>query len=362
MLRFSIQVEGYLEYLLIILILPLIYLIVVLFFPGFEFAPEDFRLVGSGSTPADSLPYREDIEFLVDNKKIRGWFYRAPKSSAPCVVMATGLGGTRRMGLEEFAIFYRNQGFHCLTFDYRHFGDSEGQPRALVAPLLQLEDLRQALRWLGARQEVDGVFLWGASAAGAYGLILAAEQGGMPLADSQSATVESWPLIHGVVCQVPALDLRAEFKGMINRMGFLQFLRTFIHAQRDRGRGRLGLSPHYIPMVGESVAILNGPGAREGFQSICSGVIANRICARSLIMPPPMAPYKGTTFVRCPVLIQLAAHDSLIDPNGHQKIAARLGHLCELRTYEGGHFDLYRPPLSEAVLLDQIGFFKRTRR
>ncbi|MCB1140583.1 MAG: hypothetical protein KDK23_17625, partial [Leptospiraceae bacterium] len=91
--------------------------------------------------------------------------------------MATGLGGTRRMGLEHYALFYRARGLHCLTFDYRNSGDSEGQPRGLVWPRMQLEDLRGAMEWAAARPEIDGVFLWGASAAGSYPLILAAEQG-----------------------------------------------------------------------------------------------------------------------------------------------------------------------------------------
>ncbi|MCB1168856.1 MAG: hypothetical protein KDK25_00895, partial [Leptospiraceae bacterium] len=86
------------------------YLIVVVFFPGFDFPPEKLILRGHAAPPADSLPFREDVEFLVDGQRVRGWFYWSSGSSgpvAPCIIMATGLGGTRRMGLEHYALFYR---------------------------------------------------------------------------------------------------------------------------------------------------------------------------------------------------------------------------------------------------------------
>lgn len=282
------------------------------------------------------------------------------------------------MGLEHYALCYRKYGFHCLTFDYRNSGESEGEPRNLVWPRMQLDDLRGAMEWAAARSEIQGVFLWGASAAGAYGLILAAEQGQvLPSASSASDTEDSgglpvksrtasegspsqrdWPPIYGVVCQVPALNLKAEFKGMIRRIGLARFLRMFMHAQRDRGRGRLGLSPHYVPMVSSSgPALLQGPGVEEGYAELCPGEFSNRICARSLVMPPPPSALDGIQDVRCPVLIQLASSDNLIASDGHIEIAAALGSRAEVKRYEGGHFDLYRSPLADQVLADQVSFF-----
>ncbi|MBU43659.1 MAG: hypothetical protein CMN76_10595 [Spirochaetaceae bacterium] len=328
----------------------LIYLIVVVFFPGFDFPQSRLALMGQGHSPAPALPFRQDIQFQVEGATLYGWFYQASAESAPCIVMATGLGGTREMGLEALAIQFREHGYHCLTFDYRHFGASEGQPRNLVWPRLQLEDLRGALQWAGSRSEIESAFIWGASAGGSYGIILAAEQDRFPL----------WPLIQGVVCQVPALDTKSELKGMIRRNGLPRFLRLIMHAQRDRGRGRLGLSPHYIPMVasGKGFAMLQGPGAEEGYASLASGRFENRICARSMLMPPPPQALSLAGKVHCPVLIQLASHDGLISPEGHQEVAKKLAS-CEIKVYEGGHFDLYLPPLSNRVVADQLDFFAR---
>lgn len=56
------------------------------------------------------------------------------------IVMAHGLGGTRRMRLTAFAERFVAEGYACLVFDYRYFGDSEGQPRQLLDIKSQLED------------------------------------------------------------------------------------------------------------------------------------------------------------------------------------------------------------------------------
>ncbi|HBS04647.1 MAG TPA: hypothetical protein DEA96_06770 [Leptospiraceae bacterium] len=353
----------------------LIYLVVVVFFPGFEFSEEEMSLQGRGKPPAQNLDFREDVQYQVEGETVRGWFYRSSNETAPCVIMATGLGGTRRMGLEGMALEYRRQGFHCLTIDFRNLGQSDGRPRNLVSPLRQLADLRGALRWANDRPEVSSIFIWGASAAGSYGLILAAEQGARKEASekflkprvnreqvaSESAEALAWPQIHGVICQVPSLDTVAEFRAMVHRIGFFRFLRLFMHAQRDRARGRLGLSPHYIPMVapGKDFAFLQGPSANEGYTSLASGDFENRICARSLIMPPAPSAMRAATDVKCPVLIQLASRDALISSDGHLAVVRALDDLCEVKSYDGGHFDLYLPPLVQKVQADQGEFMRK---
>ena len=56
-----------------------------------------------------------------------------------------------------------------LAIDYRTFGASEGEPRAQLFPLNEVEDFRNAISYLQSRSEVDSarVGIWGASFAGA---------------------------------------------------------------------------------------------------------------------------------------------------------------------------------------------------
>src|SRR5262245_33770695 len=47
----------------------------------------------------------------------------------PCAVMAHGFSGTRDTGLLSFAELIADAGIDVVIFDYRGFGDSEGEPR-----------------------------------------------------------------------------------------------------------------------------------------------------------------------------------------------------------------------------------------
>ena len=44
----------------------------------------------------------------------------------------------------EYAKFFTDAGFAAITFDYRNFGDSEGEPRQHINPWEQIDDLINA--------------------------------------------------------------------------------------------------------------------------------------------------------------------------------------------------------------------------
>ncbi len=74
-----------------------------------------------------------DVQFDSNDVKCSAYLYRPTTEVAtPMIVMAHGLGGTRRMRLTAFAERFVAEGYACLVFDYRYFGDSEGQPRQLL--------------------------------------------------------------------------------------------------------------------------------------------------------------------------------------------------------------------------------------
>lgn len=47
----------------------------------------------------------------------------------PVIVMAHGFGAIRAAGLYDFAERFVKAGYAVFLFDYRSFGDSEGEPR-----------------------------------------------------------------------------------------------------------------------------------------------------------------------------------------------------------------------------------------
>ena len=61
-------------------------------------------------------------------------------------------------------------GYLCLAFDYRGWGESEGDERGLILPLGQVQDIRNAITYLQTRDDVDpnriGVFGSGGTGGG----------------------------------------------------------------------------------------------------------------------------------------------------------------------------------------------------
>ena len=91
---------------------------------------------------------REDVQFVSGDDRISAWLYRpASGGPAPVLVMAHGLGAVRTMRLDAYAERFSAAGYACLVFDYRNFGDSEGQPRQLLDIGMQLADWAAAVAY-----------------------------------------------------------------------------------------------------------------------------------------------------------------------------------------------------------------------
>jgi len=74
--------------------------------------------------------------------------------------------------LPDYAERFVAAGFVALAFDYRFFGDSEGEPRSQVFPLEMAEDYRNAITWVSEQPEVDPrrIGIWGTSYGGALAM------------------------------------------------------------------------------------------------------------------------------------------------------------------------------------------------
>jgi dienelactone hydrolase len=321
------------------------YLIIVVFAPGFDVPEQPIEKHRSeDEKPPEG---RKDVSFFVGGVRVRGWLYRpASDRPVPCIVLSTGLGGTKDGLLERYALRFVAAGYAALTYDYRHFGASDGSPRQMMDPALQLDDLRGAVAFLRTRAEIDPdrIVLWGTSAGGSYGLLIAAED----------------PRIAGIITQCTPLDSEADARQFVQRMGVGHFLRLFMHAQRDKGRSRLGLPPHRIPIVGlpGTVAFLTAPGGFEGYARLVaeSETFENQVCARLLFAAHAPDTVASAERVQCPVLILVCEHDNLIASGSHERVAAALGDRSTVVRYPIGHFDVYVGEWFEKAVQEKLAF------
>lgn len=286
---------------------------------------------------------RHDVSFRSDDADCAAWLY-VPEDAhdAACVTMAHGFGGTREERLDAFAQRFAEAGLVVLLFDYRHFGASGGTPRQIVDADRQLADWRAAIAFARARPEVDAgrVAIWGSSFSGGHVLRLGAE-------DARLAAV---------VSQVPFIDGRAA------RFSLGQTLRLAAAGLWDALRARLGLHPHYIPIVagpGE-LGVLTTPDSRPGYLALVKpeSRFENRVAARVALGVSRLHPGAQAERIACPLLVCVATRDVVTPPEPARDVARR-AQAGELREYEAGHFEVYVAPLFERVVEDELAFLQK---
>ena len=93
-----------------------------------------------------------------------------------CVVLAHGFGGVKEARLDAYAERFAAAGYAALVFDYRHHGDSGGEPRLLIDIGRQHEDWRAAIAHARGLDGVDAnrIAAWGTSFSGGHVVELAA--------------------------------------------------------------------------------------------------------------------------------------------------------------------------------------------
>lgn len=289
---------------------------------------------------------REDFAFESSGQRCAAWIYRPAQQAglAPCVVMAHGFSATRDQALDAYARQFCAAGLLVLVFDYRHFGDSEGQPRQLLSIARQHQDWQAAIAAARALPEVDAerIGLWGSSFSGGHVQHLAAR-------DSAIAAV---------VAQVPFCD------GLRNlpALGLVHALKLSAAGMRDVLQSAVGAGPYTVPAVGApgSLAVMDTPDAEPGFAAMTAADSPwrNAVCARIALHVGMYRPGRDAARICCPILYAIAEQDQ-VTPAALAHAAAASAPNAHVHSYACGHFDPYVAPLWERVVQDQVEFFRR---
>jgi pimeloyl-ACP methyl ester carboxylesterase len=100
---------------------------------------------------------QEIVTFFSEGNKLQGLLRLPAEGSGPFPGIVQGPGW---LGLHDAKLYERYHreftaaGYAVLVFDYRGFGDSEGE-KGMILPMRQAEDLRNAITYLQTRSEVD---------------------------------------------------------------------------------------------------------------------------------------------------------------------------------------------------------------
>jgi pimeloyl-ACP methyl ester carboxylesterase len=258
--------------------------------------------------------------------------------------MAHGFSATRADRLPAYAERFAAAGLAVLLFDYRHLGDSTGEPRQLVDIGRQQDDYRAAVAFARGLPGVDParIALFGSSFSGGHVVAVAADDPAI------AAVVAQAPFADGVaaVRAAPVANVaRGTLEGVVDELGAL-----------------LGRSPRMVPAVGPpgSFAFMTAPEAQPGFDRLVAegSRWRNEVAARAMLRLALYRPVRAAARVRCPLLVCVCDGDATTPPGPALQLAQRAPR-GELARYPVGHYEVYFDDAFERAVADQVSFLRR---
>lgn len=271
----------------------------------------------------------------------------ATVAGRPCVVMSTGMGGTKDSGLMPFAEAFAGAGLDVLLFDYRGFGESGGRERQVAWPPDHRRDLAEAVRFARGLEGIDPgrIVLWGWSWGSSHAIYQA-------VADPEP--------VAAVIAVGPEVDGFATLRHLVAQIGLSSLASLNARAARDLVAKARGLPPELIPLVGPpgTLAALTTEESEPGYTTIAGPTWRNEVAARVATAELGNRAISRADRIRCPILIQAGDRDSIAPIETARRLAWEAKGHSELREYPGGHWD-YLLELRPRVIEDELHFLRR---
>lgn len=258
---------------------------------------------------------------------------------APVIVLCHGFCGIRDILLPPFAEAFVNAGFAAITFDYRGFGDSEGE-RGRLVPAMQIADILSVVGWAREQPGLDAerIGLWGTSFGGCHVFAAAAQ-------DLQ---------IKCVVSQLAFADGETIVTGHMNdeeKQAFIATLDKMAEKQKATGK-EMFVGVNRVLSDAESKAFFEENRAQYPKMDIKIPFLTVR---ETLLYKPAESAAKVT----CPSLVVIAGQDRVNPPEQGRALFDAIGSTTK-KLYEQAdarHYDIYTGAGFQQVVQVQTDWF-----
>lgn len=259
----------------------------------------------------------------------------------PVIVLCHGFCGIREILLPAFAQAFAEAGFAAITFDYRGFGDSDGE-RGRLVPAMQIADILTVVRWAQQQPALDAqrIGLWGTSFGGCHVFGAAAQM----------------PEIKCLVSQLAFADGEAIVSGHMDQQeknAFIATLDKMVEKQKTSGKEMM-VSVNRVLSDAESKAFFAENRALYPKMDIKIPFLTVR---ETLQYKPALAAAQ----VKCPSLVVIAEKDSVNPPEQGRALFAAIG-AQEKELYQQAdarHYDIYTGAHFQQVIRVQTAWFEK---
>lgn len=290
---------------------------------------------------------RENVRFISGGTECAAWHY--PGTNGGCVIMAGGGGVTKEPATDLFAQRFNEAGFGVLAFDYRHLGESGGEPRQVVRIGAGVDDWQAAINFAPSLPGVDPARLaiWGFSLSGGHIFRVAARN----------------PHLAAAIAQTPNADGPKAGRSARRHQTPLAMLRLMGRSMLDTLGGLVGRQPLLVPLAGErgTVSMLTTPDGLDGDRALNPGnkypEWQQEIAARSVLPIVLYRPGRDASQIQSPLLVLVCDQDQTA-PAEPAVAAANRAPRAELVRMPGGHYEPFLGGHEQAVEA-QLSFLRR---
>jgi uncharacterized protein len=293
---------------------------------------------------------KRSVSFKVEGQTLRGDLYlpKGAKAGAnlPAVVVGGSLTSVKEQMSGSYAKELASRGIAALAFDYRHYGQSEGQPRQLESVEAKKADLKGAVSFLQTHAAINpnGISLLGVCTSGGNVIQAAAEDGRVKAV----VTIAGWfaepsltPLLYGGEAGVAALKAQGQQAlAKFRSTGVVDTVKTYGMA----GSGAAHAGDHMDYYVNPQRGNISPWRNAMAVQSWESWLSFNPVATASKVKAPTM----------------IIHSDDSAFPDQAKKVHGLLAGVKELNWLKGGHFEFYDNPAKVAEAAGEVARFVKS--